>query len=54
VAVEADASELTDRTEVVTSVRFRLCVKCDQATPIDVITRAADYIANSMPRGIDV
>lgn len=44
VAVEADASELTDRTEVVTSVKFRLCTKCDQATPFDVITRAADYL----------
>ncbi|MBS1694492.1 MAG: hypothetical protein JST91_19935 [Actinobacteria bacterium] len=44
VAVEADASVLTDRTEVVTSVKFRLCTKCDRATPSDVIARAASYL----------
>lgn len=44
VAVEADASDLTDRTEVVTAVKFRLCTKCDEATPADVIARAASYL----------
>lgn len=44
VAVEADSSELTDRTEVVTTVKFRLCTACDQAKPADVIARAASYL----------